>query len=169
MDKLPRKAFSKIPSSAPTVPTGSTAVETVQVKNVLQTVTKWVPLICAGSAIGISIFALKEIKNTRRELINLKKEQYTAPNNDKLEKKMELLEKQLNKITEFLKTSQQQQARYANRPPPPPPVVKQQVPKDPKIVKVNVVPEEVKIINEEPTEDDEYEEVEVTDDDEPGN
>ena len=31
------------------------------------------------------------------------------------------------------------------------------------------IPKEVKIINEEPTEDDEYEEVEVTDDDEPGN
>jgi len=140
----------------------------------LATVSKWVPLICAGSAIGISIFALKEIKNTRRELINLKKEQYTAPNNDKLEKKMELLEKQLNKITDFLKTSQQQQMRYAQQPPiPKTPAPKQQSPKDPKIVKnaVNVVPEQVKIINEQPPTDepDEYEEVEVTDDDEPDN
>lgn len=168
MDRLPKKAFPKMPS------TGSPGVSTLEPipgKNIMATVSKWVPLICAGSAIGISIFALKEIKNTRKELMSLKKEQYTAPNNDKLEKKMELLEKQLNKITDFLKTNQQQQARYANTPQP----VKtpEQPPKkDPKIVKnaVNVVPEQVKIINEEPSDDpDEYEEVEVTDDDEPGN
>jgi hypothetical protein len=170
MDKLPKKPFSKIHSPSTGLPVPTTAVESVQVKNVLETVSKWVPLICAGSAIGISIFALKEIKNTRMEIMNLKKEQYTAPNNDKLEKKMELLEKQLNKITEFLKTSQHSSRHSSStrRPSSPDTVHGPEQRKDPKIVKVNVVPEEVKIINEEPTEDDEYEEIEVTDDDEPG-
>jgi hypothetical protein len=118
------------------------------------------------------MFALKEIKNTRRELVLLKKEQYTAPNNEKLEKKMELLEKQLFKITQII--SQQQQQRQS--PPPPPP--RQPQPRqaqtrhssqktkpvaEPEIIKNVVTPEpiEVKIINEEP---EEYEEVEVTDD-----
>jgi hypothetical protein len=184
MDKLPKKPFPKMPSSIS--PGVSTSIEPMPNKNMLETISKWVPLICAGSAIGISLFALKEIKNTRRELVNLKKEQYTAPNNDKLEKKMELLEKQLNKITEFLKNTQQQQ-RYTNpsqqgpnvenvrpRPVSPQPGAKPKQ-KDPKIVKVNVVPEQVKVINEEPVESqlpddaDEYEEVEVTDDDEPDN
>jgi hypothetical protein len=171
MDKLQKKAFPKMPST--TSPGVSTSIETVPNKNMLESIVKWVPLLCAGSAIGISLFALKEIKNTRRELVNLKKEQYTAPNNDKLEKKMELLEKQLNKITEFLKNTQQQQ-RYSNvphqGPPVPPPPSAKPKQKDPKVVKVDIVPEQVKIINEEQLEDpDEYEEVEVTDDEEPDN
>lgn len=125
-------------------------ISSVEPKNPLGGLSKWVPLICAGTAIGVSMFALKEIKNTRRELILLKKEQYTAPNNDKLEKKIEQLEKQLSKITDFLKTS-------SRSPPPPPP------PPSKKVVKnaVPTQPVDVKIINGE-----EYEEVEVTDDEE---
>ena len=89
MDKLPKKSFKMHSTSAPVSSPGvATSIEPLANKNVMATVSKWVPLICAGGAIGISIFALKEIKNTRRELINLKKEQYTAPNNDKLEKKI---------------------------------------------------------------------------------
>jgi len=164
MDKLSRKPSFKVPS---TIPDGiSTVTATATPPNIMGGLSKWIPLICAGSAIGISMFALKEIKNTRRELILLKKEQYTPPNNEKLEKKMEVLEKQLLKITQFI--SQQQQHRQ----PPPPPQSRQPQPKpkpkqkpvsQPEIIK-NVIdpePDEVRIINEEP---DEYEEVEVTDD-----
>jgi hypothetical protein len=172
MDKMSKKPSFKIPTHIPSGGSGSVEPIVASTKNVVGSLTKWVPLICAGSAIGISMFALKEIKNTRRELINLKKEQYTAPNNDKLEKKMELMEKQLNKLTEYIKNSQVQQARnsFTSVPQPPPPVVPKSVKKEPKIVKnvVNAVPEEIKIINKEPSqedgEEDEYEEVEVTDD-----
>ena len=161
MDKMSRKPSFKIPSPSPP----STMM--VETPKLMETISKWVPLICAGSAIGISMFALKEIKNTRKELISLKKEQYTAPNNDKLEKKIELMEKQLSKITDFLKTTQLQQARSAMQQPPP--QSSRPIKKDPKIVK-NIVPPtppvEIKIINEEPGQDegDEYEEIEVTDD-----
>jgi hypothetical protein len=130
-------------------------------KNVMGTIAKWVPLICAGTAIGVSVLALKEIKNTRKELYALKKEKITGGTNEVLEKKMEALEQQLNKITEFLKNQN-------NKPPTQPvkPVITKNVipPK---------VPEEVKIINSpvaakknDPVEqesDVEYEEVEVTD------
>ena len=146
MEKMSRKPTFKVPP-------GVIERSTLTAKSPLSGISKWVPLICAGTAIGVSMLALKEIKNTRRELILLKKEQYTAPNNDKLEKKIELLEKQLSKVTEFLKTQ--------SRAPPPPPPPPQR--KKPEVVK-NVVPTppaDVKIINEE-----EYEEVEVTDDEE---
>ena len=33
---------------------------------------KWIPLICAGAAVGVGIIALKEIKNIRKELILVK-------------------------------------------------------------------------------------------------
>ena len=145
---MSRKPTFKIPPSV--METG------IQPKNVMGGLSKWIPLICAGTAIGVSMFALKEIKNTRKELINLKKEQYTAPNNDKLEKKIELLEKQLSKISDFLKTNQ-----MGSRNIPPKYPTRQQ---KPEIVKTVVTPPvEVKIINDEP---DEYEEVEVTDDEE---
>ena len=168
MDKLSRKPTFKVPTSS--VADGiSTATATAVQPNIMGGLSKWVPLICAGSAIGISLFALKEIKNTRRELIALKKEQYTPPNNEKLEKKMEVLEKQLLKITQFI--SQQQQQRQPPPPPQsrqpqprqPPPKSKQKPVSQPEIIKNVIDPEpaEVRIINEEP---DEYEEVEVTDD-----
>ena len=111
---------------------------------------KWIPLLCAGAAAGVSIIALKEIQNIRKEL-NLKKEQEIG-----LSQKMESLEEQLKTITNFLKNGNGNSNVNSN-------VngnVKQKTRIVPEIIK-SVVPEpkEVNVINE-----DEYEEVEVTDD-----
>ena len=102
---------------------------------------KWIPLLCAGAAAGISIIALKEIKNVKNEIIALKGK---SPDNSDLSKKMESFEIQLKTITDYLKAKSE--------------------PKD-NVIK-NVVKESlVKIINEpEPEPEDEYEEIEVTDD-----
>jgi len=63
---------------------------------------KWVPLICAGAAFGVSIIALKEIKNVRKELINLKKPTVDSG----LDKRIQTMDDQLTKITEYLKNNQ---------------------------------------------------------------
>ena len=105
---------------------------------------KWVPLICAGAAVGVSILALKEIKNVRKELIVMKKEQVN-PVKDELVNRVELMDEQLRKITQYLAN--------LNKP------TKQ---KENTVIKDALVPdsEPVKIINSENEE--EYEE--VTDD-----
>ncbi len=115
----------------------------VSTKNFMATLSKWVPLICAGAAVGVSIVALKEIKNVRKDLF--KKEQ--LPKNDDLVKKMQIMDEQLMKITEYLKNTAKTE-----------PVI----PKSGTVVKnAKKIPKEnIKIINEDP---DEYEEVEVTD------
>ena len=117
---------------------------------------KWIPLLCAGAAAGISIIALKEIKNIKNEILTLKKE---GSDNSELNKKMENMEEQLKTITNYLKNKSElpkrtpQVPKVSESPPSPPP-------KENTVIK-NVIKEqpEVKIINE-----DEYEEVEVTDD-----
>ena len=109
---------------------------------------KWIPLLCAGAAAGISILALKEIKNIKNEIITLKKDSKGSDNSE-LSKKMENMELQLKTITDYLKSKN---------------TVRVSVPKEPVIIKqvVTEVPK-VTIINEP---EDEYEEVEVTDDEE---
>jgi len=121
--------------------------------NVMNTVAKWVPLMCAGAAVGVSIIALKEIQNVRKEL-TLKK---NVPD-EELAKRLEIMELQLKKLSDFIMVPRN---------------TTKQIPK--KTPKVNVLDEviknamkpqtEMKIINEnekfDPTE---YEEVEVTDD-----
>jgi len=168
MDKMSRKPTFKVPS--PGVPEIGTAV--ISPNKVMDSISKWVPLICAGSAIGIGIFALKEIKSVRKELVTIKKEQNGGAN-EKIEQKMEDLEKQLKTITEFLKNNQREQrnaTQRATRDPPRREETRNVAPKPQVIVKnaisVEEVPEEVKIIND--TQEDEYEEVEVevTDDEE---
>ena len=110
---------------------------------------KWAPLICAGSAIGLSIFVLREMKKTKLELT--KKE-----DPDILHQKMERMERQLKTITEYLKTN--------NKVVKESPVVKNVKVEEPPIfvknVKVEEPPVSVNIIN---SSSDEYEEVEVTD------
>jgi hypothetical protein len=103
-------------------------------------VTKWIPFIFAGVAAGIGVIALHEIKNVKKELIAIKKEQNTNVN-DEINKRMENMENQLKTLTNFITN-------------------KNKVEKDSNVIK-NVVQEtpEVTIINE-----DEYEEIEVTDD-----
>ena len=138
MDKMSRKPVFKV-SSIPT--------EMAEPVNIMDTIAKWVPLICAGSAIGIGIFALKEIKNVRKEL------KKPGDGNEKLEKKMEYMEQQLKSISEFLKKKDHQDYVKKKKSPV---IIKNEVP---------VIPEKVKIINEPEEENpDDYEEVEVTDD-----
>ena len=125
--------------------------ETINVQtDKVSIVTKLLPFICAGTAVGVSILALKEIKKIRNEVVILKNQQIN-PNilksDPELNKKMDQFEIQLKKINEYLMNND---------------------PKNPKIIK-NIlkqdIPKDVKIINE-PREDSEieYEEVEVTDD-----
>ena len=106
--------------------------------------TNWFALVAAGSALGMGMFALKEIRNTRKEITNLKKE-----GNEKIEKKMEKLEDQLKSINDFMR----------NNGTIPKPI---QRPIPAKVNPVPVEPEKIVIINE-PENDEEYEEVEVTD------
>ena len=146
---MSRRPVLKVPSPLP-MPT-----QVMQKPDdVMKMAAKWIPLICAGAAIGVSVIALKEIHNTRKELMNLKKEQLvpTGSGNEILAKKMELMESQLSKITEYLRNQQRPMG-------PPPPVRREE------IIKKAIIPEpeEVKIINEQPDQD-EYEEIEVTDD-----
>jgi len=113
-------------------------------------VTKWLPFICAGAAVGVSILALKELTKIKTEMVIVKNQQMnsTVKSDPLLTKKMEQLEEQLKKINEYL---------VNNNP---------KNPKNSKIIHNAVkteIPKEVNIINE-PEEGVEYEEVEVTDD-----
>jgi hypothetical protein len=73
------------------------------VKTTANLMSKWVPLICAGTAVGIGIIALKEIKNVRKEVITMKKETFTGSSGSKeLTEKIERMDEQLRKITEYL-------------------------------------------------------------------
>jgi len=125
---------------------------------------KWVPLICAGAAVGVSVLALKEIKNLRKELIIMKKESLSGPTaDDGLSKQVERMDEQLRKITEYL--VKQKKVKESNN------VEKQKEPnfvsqqKESKVVR-NVSPEpEVNVVNGSDDEE-EVEYVEVTDDDE---
>jgi len=120
---------------------------------------KWIPLLCAGAAAGISIIALKEIKNIKNEMLTLKGK---GSDNSELNKKMENMEEQLKTITSYLKSKNELPKRTPPLPqqPPSPQQPPLPLPKENTIIK-NVIKEqpEVKIINE-----DEYEEIEVTDD-----
>jgi hypothetical protein len=124
----------------------------IQVSTALNSFSKWVPLICAGAAVGVSVLALKEIKNVRKELINLKKESLgsakTSEQDPELLKRIELMDEQLRKITQYL--ANQNKSKES-------PIVKN-------VSKPAAVP--VKIINDSPEPDPEveYEEQEVTDD-----
>ena len=115
-----------------------------QLSSISSSVSKWIPLICAGAAAGISIIALQEIKNVRKDIILLKKEQNGSLLNEEINKRMENMEIQLKMLGDFIKN-------------------KNKVSKESAVIK-NAVSESldnIQIINGE-----EYEEVEVTDDEE---
>jgi len=103
-------------------------------------VVKWLPFICAGAAAGISIVALQEIKAMRKELVTVKA-QTTSPHPCDFDKRMDTMERQLKMLADFVEN-------------------KQKITKESDVIR-NVVKEtdNVRIIN-----DEEYEEVEVTDD-----
>jgi hypothetical protein len=151
MSKKINKLFSEMPSTSPSLD--------LKCKS-LSNLYKWVPLLCAGAAAGVSIIALKELKDVRKELVSLKTEKFEDSG---LHKRLETLEDQIKIISEYIKNGTPQ-----NYPPPPQPEFynKSKV-KAPTIIK-NAVPEQKKvtIINEpeEMEENVEYEEVEVTDD-----
>ena len=127
------------------------------------TITKFLPFICAGAAVGVSILALKELKKIKAEMVLVKNQQnnvqVSKPTTDPLlSKKMEQLEEQLKRVNLYLanKNSPRSNSKIIKN------VLKTEIPK------------EVKIINEEPVvvpanEEIEYEEVEVTDDEESDN
>jgi len=119
---------------------------------------KWVPLICAGAAVGVSVLALKEIKNLRKEIIVMKKDSLSGTGTDDgLSKQVERMDEQLRKITEYL--VKQKKVKE-------PKVASQQ--KEPRVIRNAVPQQEVTVVNapgpEE--EDEEVEYIEVTDDDE---
>jgi hypothetical protein len=144
MDRLKKSPF-KMPSSGfgsttPVVPSTPGTSEVFLKKSNLMT---WIPLLCAGAAAGVSIVALKELKNVRNEIITLKK----SGTGEEMNKRIKNMEEQLKILTEFIKESKND--------------------KEPKTPKSKVIrnveqpetnPPVVKIINNE-----EYEEVEVTD------
>ena len=151
-------------SSAPkSVPQVKPKIES---KTGVSMVTKLVPFICAGAAVGVSILALKELKKIKNEMLLVKNKQSTVPTNvvkpdPEMVKKMDRFEIEFKKINEYLMNNN---------------------PKNPKIIKNVLKPEPVKginkIINEpevvvkpvvEQESDVEYEEVEVTDDEEEEN
>ena len=102
-------------------------------------------MICAGAAVGVSILALKEIKNVRKELMVLKKENVITGNTDPgLSEKVDRMDEQLRKITEYL-------------------VKNKEKPKDVLKEVIKTEPKDVKIIN---NDEEEVEYEEVTDDEE---
>ncbi len=105
---------------------------------------KWLPFVFAGGAVGIALFALIELKNTKKEITNKFNE------NKNIENKMEILEAQLKDISNHLKIN-------SNKPQP-----RHTPPKSKKVIVEPEAEPEINIINDE----DEYEEVEVTDDEE---
>ena len=100
---------------------------------------KWMPFICAGSAIGLSIFVLRELKKTKEEMQSSATKVHSDP---EVSKKLSDLEKQMKTITEYIKNNK---------------TIKQPI-----IKKAVVIEPEPNIINS--SIDSEYEEVEVTDD-----
>ena len=94
-------------SGVPEVATVATPSKNIAetVKTTANVLSKWVPLICAGTAVAVSIIAIKEIKNVRKEVMLMKKEQLTAVSNTTnktLTEKIERMDEQLKKITEYL-------------------------------------------------------------------
>lgn len=116
---------------------------------------KWIPLICAGTAIGVGIIALKEIKNVRKDLILMKKEQVNSEVTDKIER----MDEQLRKITEYLTNQNKSKPTNSKNEN----VINQALKKN----VVNIINDDVDDSEREELSDDEKEElveVEVTDD-----
>jgi hypothetical protein len=157
--------------------------------SIAQTLSKWIPLLCAGAAVGVSVIALKEIKNVRKDLIALNLQKTNTPppaiDNSVLEK-IKQMDTQLIKISEYLARQQKQNKYEVKKEVPPvltkiinedsiPDVKKEVIPPQqksspqpptaaPPVEKTSSTP----VIKEEEADDEEVEYVyeEVTDDDE---
>ena len=145
MEKLRRPTF-KVPELAdPTVVVPQTS-----------TFIKWIPLICAGAAASVSIVALQEIRKLRKEIMIIKNEPAVSEANELLSKRMESMESQLKCLTDFIKNRNEvdkevEKVKTTRSVQEPKAFIKNAVPQTPEPV--------ITIIN-----DEEYEEVEVTDD-----
>jgi hypothetical protein len=143
MEKIRRPTF-KVPE----------VVEPTSVVPQTSTFVKWIPLICAGAAAGISIVALQEIRKLRKEIMIIKKEPAVSEANELLSKRMESMESQLKCLTDFIKNRNEVDKEIEK--------VKTATAKTEPVIKNVVQPQRepvITIINNE-----EYEEVEVTDD-----
>ena len=107
---------------------------------------KWVQFICAGAALGVGIVALREMKNIQSEIAVIKRENNTQ--------KLEKIEEQIFYITNYINEKRNKKQNIQKKPEIKPETQPPVVQKD-----LNVIQQEINIINE-----DEYEEVEVTDD-----
>lgn len=108
---------------------------------------KWIPFIFAGAAVGISILAIKQMKNLKKELLAVKKEQLMNNENVELQQKINQLETNIHKMNQQILNQKPKSNIIRNVVPP-------------------QIPPDIKIINEPDTEENiEYEEVEVTDSD----
>jgi len=140
------KQVPRVKVSVPNVPDIPQVANVVEKKFSSNMVTKLLPFIFAGTAVGVSVLALKELKKIKNEMTVLKTQQSVTTKTDpEISKKMESFEIQLKKINEFLMNNNA---------------------KNPKIIKSVLkteMPTQVNIINEDEG-DEEYEEVEVTDD-----
>ena len=79
---------------------------------------KLVPLIFAGAALGVSVIVLKELKNTRKEIIQLKKGSFNSVNdtiNSELIQKVTDMDQQLIKISEYLAHNQQNRTKDSTK------------------------------------------------------
>ncbi len=95
-------------SSSSIVPEPSLAVEPSVEGNVgtsptMATLTKWTPLLLAGVAVGVSFVAIKEMKNVRKEMTELKNKSTSTTDSDANNKKLDSLEQEIKKITEYLR------------------------------------------------------------------
>jgi len=161
--KMNSSAFSmpEVATITPNTPQKGVA-ETV--KNTASIISKWVPLICAGTAVAVSIIAIKEIKNVRKEVMAMKKEQLTAVTNSPtktLTEKIERMDEQLKRITEYL-TNQNKLKTDTKPSQKSEKIIKQAVKK--KAEKVNIINEDSPDSEESDSEEEVEIEVEVTDD-----
>ena len=104
-----------------------------------ETLLKWAPLVCAGVALGIGVLALTEIRSMKEELMGVRKEKTDLTD---ITKKFDDLDVQMKRMNEYLTKKDKNPVVKS--------VVKPEIPKEP-----NVINEQY-----------EYEEVEVTDDEE---
>jgi len=120
-------------------PATTGSVSTAPKPDMLGNIVKWIPLLCAGAAVGVSILAIKEIRNINKELINLKKE---SLNNTKhssesvdpmLLKKIELMDEQIRKISKYLGTLQNENNNKRQESP----VIKRVINEEPELKNTN--------------------------------
>jgi len=152
--------------SVPEVPSVSPPQKNISetVKTTAGVLSKWVPLICAGTAVAVSIIAIKEIKNVRKEVMLMKKEQLTVVTNSStktLTEKIERMDEQLKKITEYL-TNQSKMKTETKNNTKSEKIINQAVKK--KAEKINIINEDSPESEEPDSESEEEVEIEVTDD-----